>query len=152
MSYQQQHPNHGQRDHGMNNKRESSPAVDWSAYNLDSPSADLYDTLAENAAGHIASDNTKNKTSQLRGFYDEVITWDQRSKQWDEQQFQAQLPLIKMLNAKVAYAKGRNLVDNNYFSLIRHLLGQVKEKKHLHSLKLFLEAFHGFYKVVRPKD
>lgn len=133
--------------------RPSAPTADWSVIQLDNPPAELFNTIAEQAARVVAADSRKNKPSQLRGFYDEVITWDQRSKQWSsDAQFAEQLPLIKMLNAKVAYAKGRDLVDENYFTLIRHALGQVKEKKHLHNFKLFLEAFHGFYKVERPKD
>lgn len=131
--------------------RTPASATDWSAYKLDPMPENLFDTLAENAASIINSTTGKNNPSQLRGFYDEVITWDQRSRQWTDEQFKRHLPLIKMLNAKVAYAKGRGLVDENYFSLIRHLLSQVKEKEHLHKFKLFLEAFHGFYKAVRPK-
>lgn len=149
MRNQQQRPTTSHRD---NDRREQAPAIDWSAYTLDTPAPELFDTLAERAAERIANDRKKNKPSQLRGFYDEVITWDQRSRQWDDVQFLEQLPLIRMLNAKVAYAKGRDLVDDTYFSLFRHLLGQVKNKKHLHNFKLFLEAFHGFYKVVRPED
>ena len=145
MAYQ---PNHNDAP-----QHKASPQTDWSAYKLDIPPDELFDTLAEKAAKCIAnSDSKKNKPSQLRGFYDEIINWDQRSRQWDDKQFQEQLPLIKMLNAKVAYAKGRELVDDSYFNLIRHLIGQVKKKENLHNLKLFLEAFHGFYKVARPKD
>jgi CRISPR-associated protein Csm2 len=127
------------------------PTADWSKIQLDNPPIDLFDTIAEQAAKIVAADKHKNKPSQLRGFYDEIINWDQRSRQWTPEDFQEHLPLIKMLNAKVAYAKGRKLVDENYFSLIRHGLSQIKEKKHLHNFKLFLEAFHGFYGLYKKE-
>jgi CRISPR-associated protein Csm2 len=54
-----------------------------------------------------------------------------------------------MLNAKAAYAKGRNLVDENFVSLLAHTLKEVEDAKTLTICKLFWEAFTGFYKQER---
>ncbi len=93
----------------------------------------------------------KNKSTQLRKYYDELCMWDQKIKQ-DPQKYVEYLPLIKMLNAKVAYAKGRKLVDDNFVKLMRHCLGQLNENEEsFETCKLFFEAFMGFYKMHKPK-
>lgn len=59
-----------------------------------------------------------------------------------------------MLKAKVAYAKGRKHVNNQYESVINHCLGELERKPEpetLRNLKLFMEAFTGFYKVHGPR-
>lgn len=73
--------------------------------------------------------------------------WEQRTLRMSPEEFKEHLPLIRMLNAKVAYAKGRKLVDENFFTLMRHCLGQVEDYPSLRQCKLFLEAFMGFFKV-----
>ena len=93
---------------------------------LGTPTADLFDSIADAAAQKISAgsknerggDNGKNKSTQLRKFYDEVVMWDQRIKT-NPNNFDEYLPLIRMINAKVAYAKGRNLVDETYFQLMK---------------------------------
>lgn len=57
-----------------------------------------------------------------------------------------------MLNAKVAYAEGRDLVDKNFVKLLEHCLRQAVDTKTLGYVKLFFEAFLGFYKAERPSD
>ena len=66
--------------------------------------------------------------------------------------FDEYLPFIRMINAKAAYALGRNLVDDNYVKLINESLKQVDSTETLRNFKLFMEAFMGFYKEKRPKD
>lgn len=120
---------------------------------LGNPSADLYDTIADETANLIAKSGgeNKNKPTQLRKFYDEVVMWDQRVKT-NPDRFDEYLPLIRMINAKVAYAKGRDLVDNNYFNLIKHCLVSVKNEKTFGNCKKFLEAFMGFYKMRHEEE
>lgn len=55
-----------------------------------------------------------------------------------------------MLNAKAAYAKGRNHVTENFVRLISHCLNQVDDIETLRNFKLFFEAFLGFYKLHGP--
>jgi CRISPR-associated protein Csm2 len=66
------------------------------------------------------------------------------------EKFDDYLPFIRMLNAKAAYAKGRKLVDDKYVGLLFSGLQQVTDPETLHTFKLFMEAFMGFYKQERP--
>jgi CRISPR-associated protein Csm2 len=120
---------------------------------------ELFDSVAMEVAEIISQpkdkngkfDSKKNKSTQLRKYYDELCMWDQKIKQQPEK-YKEFLPLIKMLNAKVAYAKGRDLVDQNFVDLMRHCLGQLtEEKKTFETCKLFFEAFMGFYKMYKPQ-
>jgi CRISPR-associated protein Csm2 len=127
------------------------------------PSGDLFDAIAERAAEEIAKSakagkRDKNKSTQLRRFYDEIVMWDQRIRQLKEDErarvYGAQyLPLIKMLNAKAAYAESRELIDQNFLMLLRHGLRQLEPDKSeaFKNFKLFMEAFMGFYKLHNPK-
>lgn len=121
--------------------------------NLVTPDIHLFAKTAEDAAKKIAdcANNRKNKSTQLRGFYDEILNWEQRSRQLDAEQFKAQLPLIHMLIAKVAYAKARDNVSQEFEDLMRECIKQVTDKTTLKHCKLFFEAFMGFYKVYGPK-
>ncbi len=113
--------------------------------------ADLFAAVAEICAQKIGEDKKKNKPSQLRKFYDELGMWAERVRA-EPDKFAEFLPFIRMLNAKVAYAKGRDLVDANYQALMNHCLKEVTTPETLHLCKTFFEAFMGYYKVVRPKD
>lgn len=113
--------------------------------------ADLFAAVAQACAQKIGDDKRKNKPSQLRKFYDELGMWAERVRA-EPDKFAEFLPFIRMLNAKVAYAKGRDLVDANYEALMNHCLKEVTNPETLHLCKTFFEAFMGYYKVVRPKD
>jgi CRISPR-associated protein Csm2 len=121
--------------------------------NLVTPDIHLFAKTAEDAAKMIANSSNQrmNKATQLRGFYDEILNWEQRSRQLDKEQFKAQLPLIHMLIAKVAYAGARGNVSPDFEKLIRDCISQVTDKTTLKHCKLFFEAFMGFYKVYGPK-
>lgn len=124
-----------------------------STIKFDSISPNLYDEIANETAECIANSEMRdaNKSTQLRKYYDELCMWDQKIKQAPEK-YKEYLPLIKMLNAKVAYANGRKLVDKNFVDMMRHCLGQLtEEKKTFENCKLFFEAFMGFYKMHKPK-
>lgn len=93
----------------------------------------------------------ENKPTQLRRFYDELVMWSEKVARKPED-FALYLPLIKMLKAKVAYAKGRGYVDPDFEELMRHCIDQVDSPAKLAQCKTFFEAFMGFYKAHRPKD
>ncbi|HMM45155.1 MAG TPA: type III-A CRISPR-associated protein Csm2 [Candidatus Macondimonas sp.] len=118
--------------------------------------ADLFAGVAERCARTVGlredeRPRKENKPSQLRKFYDELVMWDERVRA-EPQKFAEFLPFIRMLNAKAAYAKGRELVDVNYEALMNHCLKEVTSAENLHRCKTFFEAFMGYYKVVRPRD
>jgi CRISPR-associated protein Csm2 len=113
--------------------------------------AELFNSIAKQAAKTIGANKRSNKPTQLRRFYDELVMWSTKVEQ-SEERFEEYLPFIRMMNAKAAYAKGRDLVDGNFVKLLSHSLGQVDSPKTLRQVKLFFEAFLGFYKEERPRD
>lgn len=132
-SYPQQHP-------------EETTSTLQISIKFDKPlDAELFNSKALEAARAIAANEKCNKSSQLRRFYDELVSWETRVNRYPEK-FEEYLPFIRMINAKAAYAKGRNLVDHNFVELMRQTLGEVKNPESLTASKLFWEAFMGFYK------
>jgi CRISPR-associated protein Csm2 len=134
------------------NQRDDSPAslLNLKLINFSTISPDLFDSVANETAEVIAQARNSNKSTQLRKYYDELAMWEQKIKQ-NPDKYGEYLPLIKMLNAKVAYANGRKLVDDNFVKLMRHCLGQLTDdKKSFATCKLFFEAFMGFYKMHKP--
>ncbi len=80
----------------------------WKDKKNEMVNSDLFSTYAEDLAKKIADEGSKtcNKRSQIRKFYDEVLRFDTLVKK-EPSAFEKFLPYLKMLNAKVAYAKGR---------------------------------------------
>lgn len=113
----------------------------------------LFSELSKEAAREINQSGKKdqNKPSQLRRFYDEIVMWEEKIAV-QPSKFDEFLPFLRMLNAKAAYAKGRNVVSDAFVCLIEHTLAQVTDSKSMTTCKLFWEAFMGFYKSERPSD
>ena len=118
--------------------------------NLKNPGKDTFDGHARNAALAVARDTRRNRTSQLRRFYDEFIHWDEKCR--DDASVHENLPMIRMLRAKVVYSRAREHVDETYEQLVSHLLDRIEDRKTLRNARLFMEAFTGFYKAARPND
>lgn len=112
---------------------------------------ELFNGIAKRCAETIGNNERRNKPSQLRRFYDELVMW-QTKVGTDDARFQEVRPFILMLNAKAAYAEGRQLVDTNFVKLLERCLRQAEDAKTLGYAKLFFEAFLGFYKEVRPSE
>jgi CRISPR-associated protein Csm2 len=122
------------------------------------PNPEAFSKVAEEWARKISEEGKddrgnakRNKTSQLRKFYDELFKLNQRARM-PEINWDTILPHVHMLIAKVAYAKGRDLVTDKFVSMLKDLLSQVKHKEQLHVVASFLEAFMAFYKQYRPRD
>jgi CRISPR-associated protein Csm2 len=116
--------------------------------------AELFNGIAKEAAQGIArADAYRNKPTQLRRFYDELLLWETRVSQQPMElqaaKFAEYLPFIRMLNAKAAYAEGRKLVDRTFVDLMHHTLSEVTNPATLTTCKYFWEAFMGFYKQER---
>ena len=117
---------------------------------------DLFDQIAREAANIVANDRPKTRTSQLRRFYDELLRWDTKvndgAPDGAKGRLREHLPFIRMMNAKAAYAKGRDLVGTSFVALLGRCLEQVNDDPDaLRNSKLFFEAFMGFYKLHDPK-
>jgi CRISPR-associated protein Csm2 len=122
---------------------------------LDTPvPAELFGDIAKDKAAAIAEAGAgrKNKSTQLRKFYDELVMWHEKVNQERTPQAKADkyaeiAPFIKMMKAKVAYARGRDHVDECFEQLFSHLVSKIDGIDSLKHAKLFMEAFMGFYKA-----
>jgi CRISPR-associated protein Csm2 len=122
------------------------------------PKPSLFDTDAKSAAVELNArafddrgrDSGKNKSTQIRRFYDELVAWQERVGN-DEDKFKEYQAFIKMLNAKAAYAQGRNLVTREFVDWMRDCLQQVDDPVSLKHFRLHFEATVGFLKELRPK-
>lgn len=145
------------RSGGYNNDRQEAPRPTISVTDiaLTVPlNVNLFAGIAEEKAKgiHEAGGRNKNKSTQLRKFYDELTLWfdkvhREQSKEARANKYAEVAPFIKMLNAKVAYARGRDHVDECFEQMFSHLIRQVSDADSLKHAKLFMEAFMGFYKA-----
>lgn len=112
----------------------------------------LFSETAENLAKHFDSAGSKvNKRTQIRKFYDETVRLNMAAKapdaRWDDI-----LPLVHMLVAKAAYAKGRDLISKSFLDFIRTSVNQIEAPKDLNVFANLFEAFYGFYRMYRPTN
>ena len=113
------------------------------------PDAELFNDKAESVATELSqAGGNMNKTSQIRRFYDELVGWQERVN-GDDEKFKQYEAFIKMLNAKVAYAKGRKLVDDRFESWFRDCVKSTTNAKALDHFRLHFEAVLGFLKALR---
>lgn len=145
------------RPGGHHNDRQEAPRPTISVADiaLTAPlNVNLFAGIAEEKAKRVyeAGAGRKNKSTQLRKFYDELTLWfdkvyREQSKEAKANKYAEVAPFIKMLNAKVAYARGRDHVDDCFETLFSHLIRQISDADSLKHAKLFMEAFMGFYKA-----
>jgi len=112
----------------------------------------LFDSTAQAIAKAIAEEGggRKNKSTQLRKFYDELMMWHDKVFEHGvdrETRYKELAPFIKMLCAKVTYAKGREHVSPGFETLFTHVIRAIYDPDTLKQAKLFIEAFMGFYKA-----
>jgi CRISPR-associated protein Csm2 len=121
---------------------------------------DLFAGIAQAKAKAIAEEGRgrKNKSTQLRKFYDELVMWhdkvwlardenDKANANVRQDEYVKLAPFIKMLCAKIAYAKGREHVSEGFEKLFTHIIRAISGPDTLKQAKLFIEAFMGFYKA-----
>ncbi len=119
----------------------------------------LFSKTAKELAEKISKDGkdkknkqVKNKNSQVRRYFDEVVRLNTIAQEGDEEDMKYRvLPQLHMLISKVAYAKGRNLITPSFEEMIKAGIEQVKDSEDLQVFTNFLESFMGFYKVYGPK-
>ncbi|MDR1647234.1 MAG: type III-A CRISPR-associated protein Csm2 [Zoogloeaceae bacterium] len=114
--------------------------------------ANLFADIAQAKAKFIAEEGRggKNKSTQLRKFYDELVMWHDKVFEHGvdrAQKYKELAPFIKMLCAKVTYAKGRGHVSEGFEKLFTHVVRAIVDPETLKQAKLFIEAFMGFYKA-----
>jgi len=113
----------------------------------------LFSKTAEDLAKRIGEEGGrgKNKNSQVRRYFDEIVRLNDLAQQGSDQDMQYKvLPQVHMLIAKVVYAKGRKLITDSFEQMMKEGIGQVRDKDDLQVFTNFLESFMGFYKVYGP--
>ena len=146
-----------QRNQGWTDRsRQDAPRITISVADvqLKNIPATLFSDIAQDKARtvHEAGEGKKNKSTQLRRFYDELVMWSERvqferTPAERSAKYEEVAPFIQMLVAKVAYARGRDHVDECFETLFAHLIRQISDADSLRHAKLFMEAFMGFYKA-----
>jgi len=116
----------------------------------------LFSKDAQYLSKELADDCSKskkklNKRTQIRKFYDEVVRLTLLSKS-RPQEWQNILPLVHMLTAKAAYAKGRSLISDNFMKFIKESINQIESPDDLEVFSNFFEAFMGFYRLHCPSN
>jgi len=114
----------------------------------------LFSEKAESIAKLFAEDCKRvkkvNKISQIRKFYDEIIRLNMEAKN-KEADWDSVLPLVNMIIAKAAYARGRELISENFLTFIKQSVNQIELPKDLSVFANLFEAFYGFYKLHCPE-
>ncbi|HAY28295.1 MAG TPA: hypothetical protein DIT03_02105, partial [Candidatus Accumulibacter sp.] len=90
----------------------------------------IFADIAQNKARVVAEAgdrNNTNRSTQLRKFYDELVMWHEKvnvvssagmcQQEARQTRYQDVAPYIKMMIAKVAYARGRKHVDDCFEKL-----------------------------------
>jgi len=92
----------------------------------------------------------KNKPSQLRKFYDEILRvyYDYKANNNFEL---AKVKLHKII-AFIYYADGRELITRGVTYLFENLIKDIENSEDFKIAVSFLEAFMGFYKYYRPGE
>ncbi len=120
------------------------------------PNAGLFDTEAEKFARAFHEEAIEmkrkknkeiNKSAQIRRFYDELVSWQERIG-GDDAKFRQYEAFIRMLNAKVAYAKGRGLVGESFERWFRDCIKGTTSARALDHFRLHFEAVLGFLKAL----
>lgn len=116
-------------------------------------SAELFSGTAESLAKEINRERTQklNNPTQLRKFYDEVLRY-RSMVQANPDDFSGLLPYIKMLNAKAAYAEGRDLISGKFRQFLSKSLQSVTDQEDFDIFCTFFESFMGFYKYYSEKE
>lgn len=116
----------------------------------ETPDPGLFDTLAEKVARDLHAEggrSNKNKPTQIRRFYDELVGWQERIG-GDDAKFKQYEAFVRMLNAKVAYAKGRGLVGEEFERWFRECVKSTTSARALDHFRLHFEAVLGFLKAL----
>ncbi len=116
------------------------------------PNPKIFSESAADLSKKLANEPDKNKRSQLRRFYDEVLRLDQDARIRGEDKWPHILARLHLLIPKAAYAQGRKLVSQPFVDFIKNSVEQTQTREDLGIFATLFEAFMGFYRQDRPRD
>lgn len=118
---------------------------------------DLFSNVAEELANKIKKeglDNNgnlkKNKSTQIRKFYDELLRIKNLIKKPDD--YENYKPYIVMVKSRVAYSKGRDLVTKVVYDFISDGIAKSTDYKNFEIFMNFFESVIAYYKMINPND
>jgi CRISPR-associated protein Csm2 len=127
-------------------------------FDTEQPDAQLFNQTAEQVAivflreqlNQKGRDDNKDKnnSTQLRRFYDEVVAFHSKIGDSDER-FSREQAFLYMLNAKAAYAVGRELVSKDFAEWLKDCLKATVNARSMNNFKLHFEAVLGFIRAER---
>ncbi|AEB15059.1 type III-A CRISPR-associated protein Csm2 [Treponema succinifaciens] len=120
---------------------------------------DLFDSVALNVAKSFKGKNIGVTSTQLRRIFDEVKRFEQILS-LQENQWEKQLPYIKMIKSKVAYSVARAAkqkseekgVYKNLEAFISSGIDLIKTQEDYHIFVNLFEAAYGFYYELAPSN
>ncbi|HEY9159916.1 MAG TPA: type III-A CRISPR-associated protein Csm2 [Desulfomonilia bacterium] len=90
----------------------------------------------------------KNKRTQIRKFYDEVLMINSRANsKINPEQPEIFKPYINMIIAKAAYAQGRDFITQKFTDFLKDSIKQIDTSNDLKVFTNLFEAFMGFYRL-----
>ncbi len=113
---------------------------------------EIFSVKAAKLSETLAGVRNRNKRTQIRRFYDEVLRFDQDAKTLGAEKWPDILARLHLLIPKAAYAQGRELVSKEFVEFIKGSVQQVQSREDLAVFANLFEAFMGFYRLDRPKD
>lgn len=116
----------------------------------------LFSDVALAVAQACSNAGSSNASSQVRRFYDEIVMWDEKinskAPAVRDEIFSDCVPYIWMITAKLAYAKGRKLITDDFQTIFTLLIKQINNPLTLKQAKTFFEAYIGFAKALELKE
>jgi CRISPR-associated protein Csm2 len=95
------------------------------------------------------------KNAQLRRFFGEFKGYQRKLEQRQgavDENFKSILPMVKMMNAKVTYARARNVVPPSFESWMKKHVAAIESARDFQAFLLHFEAVIGFCYGRNPKD
>ena len=95
------------------------------------------------------------KNAQLRRFFGELKGYQRKLEQMQggiDENFKSVLPMIKMMNAKVTYAKARKVVPASFEGWMKKHVAAIESAQDFQAFLLHFEAIIGFCYGLDPKD
>lgn len=131
----------------LSNKKEEREVIKFYS---DPAKTKLKPSLVENDARAWANKFVRKEkddltSSQLRRFYGEVLSLEEKLKAIGRQNFEVILPHIKMLKSKAAYASGNKKIPKSFKEFIDVMVDGIEnDPKDFDAFKLIFEAVVGF--------
>lgn len=94
----------------------------------------------------------KDKYTQIRKYYDELVRIQQQSILCNEESFTKYLPSIYIVAAKASYAVSKKTLTHSFGNFIEKNVKCVNTKEDLNSCIMLFEAILGYLKFYDNKD